>query len=55
MSSSPVSESRALQTALRAMGAEVRYSEYPDVNHNSWDNAYTDTDFSAWLSEQLSD
>ena len=51
----PVSESRALFGALRAMGAEPRFSEYPDVNHNSWDNAYVDRDFSEWFQKLLSE
>lgn len=49
----PVWESRALQSALRTLDADVRYSEYPDVNHNSWDNAYTDPQFSAWFQDHI--
>ena len=51
----PVAESRALFGALRTLGADTRYSEYPDVNHNSWDNAYVDRDFSEWFQEHLSE
>jgi predicted peptidase len=51
----PVTESRALFGALRTLGADTRYSEYPDVNHNSWDNAYIDRDFSDWFQEHLSE
>jgi len=49
----PVSESRALNMALRSLGADVRYSEYPEVNHNAWDNAYTDRQFGDWFRSLL--
>lgn len=35
--------SRRMAAALRAVGAEVQYTEFPDANHNSWDPAYSDT------------
>jgi len=34
---------------LQALGADVQYSEYLDVNHNSWDNAFAEPDFMSWL------
>jgi len=49
----PVQETRAIQQALRALGAEVRYSEYHGVDHNSWDNAYQDSNLSDWFKELL--
>ncbi|MFG0246155.1 MAG: prolyl oligopeptidase family serine peptidase [Phycisphaerales bacterium JB052] len=49
----PVSESRSLSEALQNLGADTRYSEYPGVNHNSWDNAYTDQALSDWFAELL--
>lgn len=49
----PVSESRSLHKALEDLGADTRYSEYPGVDHNSWDNAYTDQAFSEWLAGHL--
>lgn len=48
----PVEESRRMAEALRAAGAAVRYTEYPDATHNSWDRAYAEPDFSRWLLEQ---
>jgi predicted peptidase len=35
--------SRRMAAALRAAGADVRYTEFPDANHNSWDPAYAQT------------
>lgn len=45
----PVAESRSLRQALENLHADVQYSEYPGVNHNSWDNAYVNEAFSAWF------
>jgi hypothetical protein len=30
---------------LNTLKAEVKYSEYPGVNHNSWDKAYAEKDY----------
>ena len=49
----PVAESRSLYAALQKLDADTRYSEYPGVNHNSWDNAYTDQQLSDWFAEHL--
>jgi predicted peptidase len=48
----PVDESRAMVGALKAAGADVRYSEYPGVRHNSWDPAYAEPELPAWLLAQ---
>ena len=45
----PVSESRYMVEALKAAGADVRYTEYPGVGHNSWDKAYAEPEFMTWL------
>jgi len=45
----PVTESRQMAEALRKLGAAVKYTEYPDVNHNSWDRAYAEPEFIPWL------
>ena len=45
----PVSESRHMVEALKAADANVRYTEYPGVGHNSWDKAYADPEFMTWL------
>lgn len=48
----PVEESRRMAEALRAAGANVRYTEYPDASHNSWDRAYAEPELVKWLLEQ---
>jgi predicted peptidase len=45
----PVTESRNMVAALKALKAEVRYSEYPQVAHNVWNNAYSEPDYFDWL------
>jgi predicted peptidase len=48
----PVQRSRDMVTAVKAAGGTVRYSELPGVGHNSWDAAYGDPEFAAWLVSQ---
>jgi hypothetical protein len=38
--------------ALRRAGAEVRYTEYPDVGHNSWEKAFQEPELATWLFSQ---
>lgn len=45
----PVANARRMDVAMRAQGGEVRYSEYPDANHNAWDHAYSEPDLVPWL------
>ncbi len=42
-------ESRKMVKAVQEAGGDVRYTEYPGVDHNSWDNAYGDPEAIAWL------
>lgn len=44
--------SRLMVGALKAAGAKVKYSEYPGVGHNSWDNAFKEPDLLEWLLKQ---
>lgn len=41
--------SRALYDRLQTVGAEVSYTEYDGVNHNSWDNAFAEPELIRWL------
>lgn len=47
-----VSNSRLMYTTLKAAGARVKYTEYPGVGHNSWDNAFAEPELLKWLFEQ---
>lgn len=35
--------------ALKAAGADVKFSSYPGVNHDSWTNAFAEPDFLSWI------
>jgi len=48
----PVAESQRMAEAIKAVGAEVHYTEYPGVGHNSWEKAYAEPDFTTWLLSQ---
>lgn len=48
----PVQTSRAVVRALRSAGADVRYTEYAGVKHNSWDRAYAEPELMPWLLRQ---
>ena len=48
----PVSNSRLMVNELKKAGANVTYSEYPGVAHNSWDNAFAEPDLLPWLFAQ---
>lgn len=41
--------SRDAYEALKRAGAEVRYKEYPGVDHNSWNNAFAEPDYLSWM------
>ena len=45
----PVTESRRMVSALRACGANIRYTELPRVGHASWVHAYADPALPPWL------
>ncbi|HEU0196093.1 MAG TPA: alpha/beta hydrolase-fold protein [Nevskiaceae bacterium] len=46
----PVLNARRMVSALGAVGADVRYTEYPAGNHGAWVQAYREPGLVAWLS-----
>jgi predicted peptidase len=48
----PVTASREAAGALKAAGGNVRYTELPGVDHDSWDAAYASREFTDWLFAQ---
>jgi predicted peptidase len=48
----PVTEARKLAAAMKAAGIKYKYTEYPGVGHDSWDNAYAEPDLVPWLLAQ---
>jgi len=49
----PVKLSRDMVEALKKAGGQVRYTEYPEVGHNSWSKAYQEPELRKWLFEQV--
>lgn len=45
----PLSESEEMVAALKAAGAEVRFTIYPDADHNCWDLAYANPELYTWM------
>jgi predicted peptidase len=45
----PVSFSRQYYKRLKRHDADVQYSEYPEVKHNSWTNAFAEKELLRWL------
>ena len=51
----PPDDDRKTFAALKAAGASVQYTEFPDANHNSWDATYNHDAMWAWLFAQRKD
>ncbi len=45
-------DDRKIFTTLKAEGADVRYTEFPDAGHNSWDATYNHGEMWEWLFAQ---
>lgn len=48
----PVERSRTMVEAVKAAGGSVKYTEYENVEHNSWTPAYRDPATLEWLFRQ---
>jgi predicted peptidase len=52
----PVTESQRMSAAMKQIGAEVHYTEYPGVGHPCWNKAYEEPKLFPWLfSKSLGD
>lgn len=41
--------SRDMVKRLKDLDVDVQYTEYPNVNHNSWDNVFAEPDLLPWI------
>ena len=48
----PVERSRQMVEALKKAGVKVKYTEYPGVGHNSWDNTFAEPGLLDWILSQ---
>jgi predicted peptidase len=44
-----VALSREMAAKLKSLKVENRYTEYPGVQHNSWNNAFAEADYLKWM------
>jgi predicted peptidase len=47
-----VIRSQEMVAALKKVGSKVKYTEYPDLKHDSWTPTYANQEFYAWLFSQ---
>jgi predicted peptidase len=45
----PATESQRMYTAMKAIGADVHYTEFPGIGHAVWDKAYDEPTLFPWL------
>jgi predicted peptidase len=45
----PIHHSEVMVEALKKAGADVRFTAYPDVKHESWEQAFAEPDLLPWL------
>jgi predicted peptidase len=45
----PPEATQVMNTALKKTGANVKFTLYPNANHNSWDPAFAEKDLLPWL------
>ena len=48
----PPKLSEEMKDALKAAGAKVKYTVYPEADHNSWDSAFAEPTLISWLFSQ---
>jgi predicted peptidase len=45
----PLSETEVLVEAMQACGGEIKFTVYPDLDHNSWSITYDNPDLYSWF------
>jgi predicted peptidase len=48
----PLARSQEMVDALKAAGANVKFTVYPEAQHDSWTETYNNPEFYQWLLEQ---
>ncbi len=48
----PVEQTERLVKALREVGSQVRYTAYPEADHDAWSATYANAELFAWLLAQ---
>lgn len=45
----PISQSQDMVDALKALGSGIRFTIYPEANHDAWSETYENPEFYEWL------
>ena len=45
----PVTESQRMYAAMKAIGSDAHYTEFPGMRHAVWDKAYDEPTLFPWL------
>lgn len=48
----PIDNSKKMVKALQACGGHVRYTYYPDANHDAWTATYDNPELYTWFLQQ---
>jgi predicted peptidase len=48
----PLAAEQRMVDAVNAAGGRAKFTVYPEVGHNAWDQAYADEALYAWLLAQ---
>ena len=48
----PVERSRAMVSAIKQRGGNIKYTEYPGVGHDSWTATFSNPEIMQWLFDQ---
>ena len=48
----PIVESERMVNALRAAGGNVRFTIYPDAEHDAWSETYDNPELYQWMLNQ---
>lgn len=48
----PPHHSENMVKAMKAVGVKVKFTLYPNANHNSWDSAFAEPDLFSWMFAQ---
>ncbi len=49
----PISQSEEMVTALKAIGAEPKFTVYPEAGHDSWTEAYDTAELWEWMFQKI--
>jgi hypothetical protein len=49
----PRKQPKKQRKGTKKLNGKIRYTEYPEIGHDSWKAAYAEPDFLKWLFDQI--